>query len=52
MHHTINEAPNGNVKKYLWEKQHQENLTGTEKSYKPNKITKSSQYKKYESWKN
>jgi len=52
MHHTINEVPSSNAKKYLWQKKHQENLTGTDNSFKPNKITKSSQYKKYETWKN
>ena len=51
MHHTINEIPKDNLKKFSWQKQHEENRTGTEKSYKPNKISKK-QKKKYEIWKN
>tara|TARA_Y100001970_G_scaffold135492_1_gene166818 strand:- start:2531 stop:2884 length:354 start_codon:yes stop_codon:yes gene_type:complete len=51
MHHTINEIPKDNLKKFSWQKQHEENQTGTEKSYKPNKISKK-QKKKYEIWKN
>jgi NADH:ubiquinone oxidoreductase subunit len=51
MHHTINELP---LKKeqYLWQKKHSENLTGTIKAYRPNKISKSINKKKYETWKN
>ena len=53
MHHTINEVPKNNVKKYIRQKEHSENLTGTSKSYKPGKISKSNnKIKKYESWKN
>tara|TARA_A100001011_G_scaffold231995_1_gene239953 strand:- start:3278 stop:3655 length:378 start_codon:yes stop_codon:yes gene_type:complete len=52
MHHTINEPPKKNTKKYLWEKQHSENLTGTINSYRPNRISKSNLKKKYETWKN
>ena len=52
MHHTINEIPKNDKKKYSWQKKHSENLTGTEHSYKPNKISKSDKIKKYESWKN
>ena len=40
-----------NEEKYLWQKKHTENLTGTSKSYKPNKISKSNDQKKYETWK-
>ena len=40
MHHTVNELPNSDQKKFLWQKPHSQNLTGTNKSYKPNKITK------------
>ena len=52
MHHTINEPPNNDQKKYSWQKKHSENLTGTDKAYKPNKIINSNQKKKYETWKN
>ena len=52
MHHTINEPPNKDQKKYSWQKKHSENLTGTEEAYKPNKIVNSNQKKKYETWKN
>tara|TARA_B100000579_G_scaffold435314_1_gene458251 strand:- start:1793 stop:2173 length:381 start_codon:yes stop_codon:yes gene_type:complete len=52
MHHTINEPPKNEEKKYSWQKKHSENLTGTNKSYKPNTIIKSKNQKKYETWKN
>jgi NADH dehydrogenase len=50
MHHTVDELPK-KQEKYLWEKNHLENLTGTTKSYKPSKITKNN-IKKYENCKN
>ena len=37
--------------KYEWQKPHQENLTGTEKAYYPNR-NKNVNKKKYKSWKN
>ena len=41
MHHTINNIPNDSkLKKYKWQKQHSENMTGTNKSFKPVKIRK------------
>ena len=53
MHHTIDEVPTDNKKKYFWQKEHSENLTGTINNYKPNKISRSSEkQKKYETWKN
>jgi|TARA_B110000438_G_C15544196_1_gene534086 NADH:ubiquinone oxidoreductase subunit len=51
MHHTVDEIPNLKNKKYLWEKEHSENLTGSSKSYKPSKIQKKDNLKKYETWK-
>ena len=42
---------NHDLKKYSWQKPHQSNLTGTEKSYYPNK-DKNVTEKKYKSWKN
>ena len=52
IHHTTNHIPNINEKKYDWQKRHNENLTGSNNAYKPNKIKKSSEHKKYENWKN
>ena len=48
-HHldSINETE---LKKYDWQKPHQENLTGTESAYYPNK-NKNAIQKKYKSWK-
>ena len=52
IHKTINEIPN-NKKKYLWQKEHLENQTGTLNAYKPNQISKlNNSKKKYETWKN
>ena len=53
MHHTVNDIPNNQKKKYLWQKKHLENQTGTLNAYKPNKISKSNNLKKkYATWKN
>ena len=54
IHHTVEKAPNPNIKdiKYLWQKKHLENQTGSINAYKPNKISKTNKHKKYESWKN
>tara|TARA_B100001029_G_C14613948_1_gene210535 strand:- start:34 stop:390 length:357 start_codon:yes stop_codon:yes gene_type:complete len=52
MHHTINEIPSDNIKKYKWQKKHNENMSGTSKAYKPNKIEKNTKFKNYETWKN
>ena len=38
-------------KKYGWQKNHQENKTGTNKKYNPIKIKKDMVKKKYEAWK-
>ena len=52
MHHTIDKIPNDKLeKKYLWQKKHSENKTGTEKKHKPIKISKKNDKKKYASWK-
>ena len=43
MHHTTDIIPNKddiNKKKYNWQKDHQENQTGTQNSHKPIKIKK------------
>ena len=52
MHHTVDKIPDMNEKKYLWQKPHSENKTGTKQSYKPIKIEKNNVPKKYETWKN
>ena len=53
MHHTINEIPTKKTNKYLWQKDHVENQTGTLNSYKPNFISKlNNNKKKYDTWKN
>ena len=52
MHHTVDEIPNVEKKKHLWQKDHLENLTGTSKAHKPGKIKKTVGNKKYETWKN
>ena len=51
MHHTIDKIPDKTVKKYNQQKKHLENKTGSKDSYKPIKIRKNSDDKKYESWK-
>ena len=51
MHHTIDKIPDKNDKKYIWQKKHMENKTGTENSYKSVKIKKDQIKKRYESWK-
>ncbi len=52
MHHTIDKIPNKNTeKKYFWQKDHQENKTGTDSRHSPVKIKKDSTQKKYETWK-
>ena len=51
MHHTIDKIPNDKEDKYLWQKKHLENQTGSKNSYKPIKIKKNDIQKKYEIWK-
>tara|TARA_X000001036_G_scaffold308682_1_gene287345 strand:+ start:1711 stop:2061 length:351 start_codon:yes stop_codon:yes gene_type:complete len=51
MHHTIDKIPDKDEKKYIWQKDHLENKTGSKDSYKPVKIKKDSKFKKYETWK-
>ena len=51
MHHTVNKIPEKKTeKKYIWQKEHLENKTGTKNSYKPTKIKKDVIKKKYETW--
>ncbi len=52
MHHTEDKIPdNKENKKYLWQKKHLENQTGSENRHKPIKIKKNEIKKKYETWK-
>ena len=51
MHHTIDKIPNKDDKKFSWQKKHSENKTGSTESYKPAKIKKDNQLKKYKTWK-
>ena len=51
MHHTIDKVPDNNDKKYLWQKKHLENQTGTSNSFKPVNIKKNGIKKKYKTWK-
>jgi len=53
IHHTIDKFPDKNEKnqKYSWQKKHLENRTGTKESFKPTKIRKNENKKKYETWK-
>ena len=51
IHHTIDKIPGEKDTKYTWQKKHQENKTGTKESYKPVKIKKGQNEKKYETWK-
>ena len=51
IHFTHNKIENNHeLKKYNWQKPHQENLTGTDSAYYPNK-NKNAIQKKYKSWK-
>ncbi len=51
IHHTIDKIPSNEDKKYLWQKKHSENKTGTNEKYNPVKIKKNENQKKYKSWK-
>ena len=52
IHHTIDKITDQNDnKKYIWQKKHSENQTGSKNSYKPTKIKKNDNEKKYETWK-
>ena len=54
IHFLRNNKPSENEKKFDWQKQHEENLTGTSKAYKPEGSLSSNfkkNMKKYETWK-
>ena len=51
MHYMKNKIENNqNVKKYVWQKEHLPNQTGSENSYHPKKYNNANK-KKYKSWK-
>ena len=52
IHHTVNKIPDQNgKKKYLWQKDHLENQTGSNNCHRPVKIKRNDIQKKYETWK-
>ena len=54
IHFLTNKKPLNNLKKYDWQKKHEENLTGTVDAYKPDGSLTSdtkNDMKKYETWK-
>jgi len=54
IHFLTNNKPAGIGNKFSWQKKHEENLTGTEKAYKPEGLLSSDakkNMKKYETWK-
>ena len=54
IHFIKKNKPYENTKKFNWQKDHQENLTGTDKAYKPEGSLSSNRrksIKKYETWK-
>ena len=52
IHHTIDTIPGEKeIKRYVWQKKYLPNQTGSKNSYKPTKIKKNGNKKKYETWK-
>ena len=52
IHHTIDKIPmEKDQKRYLWQKKHLENQTGSKNRYRPVKIAKNDIKKKYDTWK-
>ena len=55
IHFLTEKKPSNDIKKFSWQKKHEENLTGTKKAYKPEGLLSSESkksMKKYETWKN
>ena len=55
IHFLSRNIPTKDVKKFLWQKEHRENLTGTKNAYKPKGSLSSEStrsIKKYETWNN
>ena len=54
IHFLVKNKPNSNANKFPWQKEYEENLTGTKRAYKPEGSLSSESkkdMKKYESWK-
>ena len=54
IHFLSREKPSNNKKKFFWQKEHKENLTGTKKAHKPKgslSYDEKRNIKKYETWK-
>jgi len=54
IHYTKDVLPSEKIKKFQWQKKHQENLTGTSKAHKPEgslALDTRKKIKKYETWK-
>ena len=54
IHFTSQNPPSKKIKKFLWQKEHKENFTGTNKAYRPDGSLTSNlktNRKKYETWK-
>ena len=54
IHFLTRNIPSNSLNKFSWQKQHEENLTGTERAYKPEGSLTSvnkKNIKKYETWK-
>ena len=54
IHFLVKNKPNSIVNKFSWQKEHEENLTGTKRAYKPDgslNAESKKDMKKYESWK-
>jgi len=54
IHFLKENKPAENLNKFNWQKQHEENLTGTDKAYKPEgslSLKSQKNMKKYETWK-
>ena len=53
IHHMTQKKPSSDDNSFSWQKKHEENLTGTERAYKPDgSLTKDTKknLKKYETW--
>ena len=54
IHFLTNDKPSENLRKFEWQKRHEENLSGTKKAYKPEgslSFDLKKNMKKYETWK-
>ena len=51
MHHTIAKIPTQSDEKYIWQKKHAANKTGSKEAFRPTKIKKNAIIEKYDAWK-